>query len=405
MARGQVISRRRFLGGTASAAAGAGALALFGQPRRAAGQQNRSRPLAQHLSWVWTFEADAPKEYVRDTLRAHGMGILLKTHDGTNWMSRFDRSPDAIAGPEQVRDLVRFFEGAGVPFHAWCVLKGLEPIREAQMAAEVIAAGARSIFLDLEPSDGGYYWQGTPEDALIFAREFRRLQPTAWVALAPDSRPWQAAAVPMAEFAAYANEIAPQSYWRTFNSPANYRLLSQHGYHVGEEGITPELIVDVCHRTFGHYNLPIRPIGQGAADAHEWRRFVAHAYSLSMDAVSVWRHGVANPEIWPVLREMAPGPVAQAATIIERNKSAAQPPATASASPATPRQSSTADSEQVGQRSFTLDSGLRTAADQGALTQPPPPRRTLGPASIETSTQATPAKRLFWDTANLRTGQ
>lgn len=393
MAIGQVLTRRRFLGQVAAGAAGAGALALLGRSGRAAGQPIRARPMAQHLSWVWTFEADAPKEHIRDTLRAHGMGILLKTHDGVHWMSRWDKSPDAIAGPEQVRDMVRFFESAGVPFHAWCVLKGLEPIREAELAAETIAAGARSIFLDLEPSDGGYYWQGTPEDALTFCREFRRLQPDAWVALAPDSRPWQAAQVSMPEFAAYANEIAPQSYWRTFNSEGNFRLLRQHGFEVGEAGVTPELIVDVCQRTFGRYNLPIRPIGQGAADSHEWRRFVSHAYHLGMDAVSVWRHGVSNPEIWPVLREMAPLPVVEAATIQERNRSIfgtiAQAQNGQTPAPQPPSIPSTVGLKEDSSGSTILQQSLQF--NQGTV-------RNIGGNQVQTSPgQFSPTNRLFWD--------
>jgi hypothetical protein len=390
------VSRRGFIKAAALAAGGAGALALLGEPGTAAGR-GRKQSLGQHLSWVWTFTEDGPKEGIRATLAGHGVGILLKTHDGTNWMSRFDRGPDAISGPEQVRNLVRYFEGAGVPFHAWCVLKGLEPLLEARMAAEVIAAGARSIYLDLEPSDGGLYWQGSPHDAWLFGQEFRRLQPTAWVALAPDCRPWQAAAVPMPEFAAIADEIAPQTYWHTYNSPGNHRLLREYGYHVGPEGVTPELLMDVAVRTFERFQLPIRPIGQGSANGHEWRRFIGHGYGRGVDAVSVWRHGVSDPGVWPVLKEMAPRQIAEAATVQERNRHLAAAAAPASDGvPSSPDPvSAAADPQEETQTISASASFQKTPFMPGSQPEHYGSQRIGSPPGRG-------RKRLYWDISGLR---
>jgi hypothetical protein len=412
------ITRRTFLQTAATGAAAVGALAVLGHSPASAQVQPATGLIAQHLSWVWEFQRDGSKEEIRDVLAAHGLGILLKTHDGTNWMSRFDKAPDAVTGPEQVRNLVRFFEAGGVPCHAWCVLKGLEPVHEAQMAAEVIAAGVRSIYLDLEPSDGGYYWQGTPNDAAIFGREFRRLQPTAYVSLAPDARPWQAAQIPMAQFVPMANEIAPQAYWRTFNSPANYRLLTQHGFHVGEHGVTPELIVDVTDRTFRGYGLPIRPIGQGAASGHEWERFVGHSYYRGMDAVSVWRHGVSNPEVWPVLKHMAPRQLLEVAALKEqRNQLAVAAPPQPAPEPAPVSHQEPAPVEQrAAQRQEpapTEQSEAHAAAVREADQTPEEQQRTIRLASrfqfrtqpLEVASAAeepSRVRRLFWDLNNLR---
>ena len=55
--------------------------------------------------------------------------------------STYDKSPHAISGPAQVRRLMDYFEEAGVPSHAWAVVKERDPLR-AGIAAAVLFAGA-----------------------------------------------------------------------------------------------------------------------------------------------------------------------------------------------------------------------------------------------------------------------
>ena len=132
-------------------------------------------PSLRHLVWVWQFTTDAEPNIVGARLLEHGLGIILKTHDGMQWMCEYDKSPYAVSGPAQVGVLANYFETAGVPFHAWCVLHGVDPMREAQMAAEVLDAGARSVYLDIEPHSG--FWRGTPRTPSAFGKELRRLAP------------------------------------------------------------------------------------------------------------------------------------------------------------------------------------------------------------------------------------
>jgi hypothetical protein len=205
-----------------------------------------------------------------------------------------------------VRTQAAFFEEHGVPFHAWCVAEGLDPIREARICSDVLANGARSLTLDLEPKEGKNYWQGGTEEARAFGNELRRLQPGARIIVAPDPRPWQLDQVPMAQFAAFANEIAPQTYWTTFHTEGNRDMFASRGRFVDRADMTPEWWLDQNLRDFGQYNLPIRPIGQGAAPAEEWRRFIGHASQLNMPAVGLWRHGVATPGVFDALRDARP---------------------------------------------------------------------------------------------------
>ncbi len=263
-------------------------------------------PDIYHSAWVWQFSDDGPPALLRSVLAANRLGVLVKTHDGVDWMSRYDHSPDAIDGPDRIRGLVSYFEKSGVPFHAWCVVTGLDPIAEARMGAEVLAAGARSLVIDLEPVSGHSFWQAGDTEAVAYGQELRRLQPNAWISVAPDPRPWQIDIVPMDQFAAFANEIAPQAYWTDFGTASNLRLMSKWGYDLGPAGLTPENVLDVTRSYLAQYNLPLHPIGPGDGFPDDWRRFVGHAYSLGMKSVSVWRYGTTDPANLQVLGEMAP---------------------------------------------------------------------------------------------------
>jgi LysM repeat protein len=294
----KLFSRRKLLG--ASLAAGLGALALKGGARPAQAAEG-----PHHLMWVWQFTTDAAPNLIGERLRDHKLGIVLKTHDGLQWMSEYDKSPFAVSGPPQVKTLVNYYEGIGVPFHAWAVIHGTDPKREAQMAAEVLEAGARSIFLDIEPYAG--FWRGSPADAEAYGKELRRLQPRGRVVLSIDPRPWTVTRIPLKEFAAFADEIAPQSYWRTFNTTPNHTRFAETGFPVGPEGVTPEFLLNVSNSVLGKLGLPLVQIGQGATpDSAEWRRFIDGAYSTGANYVTVWRYGVTGTDIFDLLREIPP---------------------------------------------------------------------------------------------------
>jgi len=305
------LSRRNLI--AASLGLGLGAALLKGGAKPA--QALAEGP--HHLVWVWQWTTDAAPNLVGEKLRDHKLGIVMKTHDGLEWMSKYDKSQFAVSGPAQIRTLANYYEGIGVPFHAWAVIHGTNPQREAHMAAEVLEAGARSLNLDVEPYAG--FWRGSPADAEAYGRELRRLQPNGRVVLSLDPRPWVVERIPVKEFAAFSNEIAPQQYWRTFNTPANHTRFAETGFPVGREGVTPEFLVNVANAVLGKFGLPIVHVGQGATpDSSEWRRFIDGAYSTGANFVTVWRYGVTETDVWSLLREippkLPPAPPAAAAT-------------------------------------------------------------------------------------------
>jgi LysM repeat protein len=291
------ISRRTLLG--SSLAIGVGGALLHGT---SAGQALANSVANHHLVWVWQFATDGEPPQIAARLRANGLGILLKTHDGTRWMSDYDRSHYAISGPSQAGVLANYFESEDVPFHAWCVLHGSNPLREAEMAASVLEAGARSLWLDVEPHPG--FWRGGSEAALRFGEELRRLQPNARVVLSIDPRPWHLGPAPLREFASFCNVIAPQQYWGIFNTRTNRRRFLEAGFPVPQEGVTPEFLIGVSDSLLSSFGLPLHHVGQGSSeDAAAWHRFVDTAFAGGTDFVSVWRYGITADQVLGVLRE------------------------------------------------------------------------------------------------------
>jgi hypothetical protein len=304
------ITRRRFIAMTA-AMAGAAATSLGASsceppaPSPAVPTRGRASGMT-HLAWAWHFGVDGPPERIASVLAQNNLGLILKSCNGCDWMSKWDSSEWAINGPGRISILSNYFERYGIPFHTYAVLQGRDPVREAAMCADVIGAGARSIFLDVEPWSG--YWSGTAQAAMAFGEEFRRRQPNGTLHLCVEPRPWVTPRIPMAEFASFSQGIAPMVYWESFNTSENVRYFESYGMPPGPAGICPEFLLDVSYSMFAGYNLPIYPVGQGASSYDAWTRFMTRAGQLKMGAVSAWRYGVSNPEIWPLLRYITPDP-------------------------------------------------------------------------------------------------
>ncbi len=223
----------------------------------------------RHLSWVWYFPVDGPKEAVADKLVSSRMGIILKTHDGTDWMSTYDHSPDAVSGPAKVGQLADYFESRGVPFFNYAVVQGVDPLREAEMAAQTITSGSRGIYLDLEPWSG--YWKGTPQSALIFGQELRRLVPDATVITAVEPRPWVLPNVPVAEFASFSDAFAPMAYWESYKS--NGPLYASCGISAAARRRHP----GICSRRGRRSARPLQP----ADPAHRTGRLGYRPHGLA----------------------------------------------------------------------------------------------------------------------------
>ncbi len=303
-------NRRRFIAGAVTLAGGAAASLGLSQCdpevlRRV--EQAKIRQSPHHRIWVWQFSADAALDGIAAALAGKGLGVVVKTHDGTDWMSTYDHAPDSIDGVQRFANVVRYFEDRGIPCHAWCVPKGIDPVREAQMAADVLGAGARSLVLDVEGSSG--FWLGNADDASRYGAELRRLNPNARVDISIDARPWRINMVPMGEFVAFSDGIWPQLYWETFATQGNVDGYNGSGYPVPAGGITPEFLLESTARLLAPYEREVIPVGQGAAsDPVSWARFAHHAWDLGMPVISDWRLGVTGVNTLQYLADNPPGP-------------------------------------------------------------------------------------------------
>jgi hypothetical protein len=289
---------------------GAGALALGNTRcdpaimRRV--QQIEGRRDPRHAVWVWQFSLDGEAATIADTLASYGLAAIVKTHDGVEWMATYDHVPGAIDGPGGAAIMARVFEAAGVPFHAWAVVKGVDPAREAHMAAAVLDAGARSLTLDLEPGDG--FWQGTPDDARRFGAELRARHEYARVDVSIDPRPWKLWDIPLNEFAEFTDGIRPQLYWQSFADQEHINAYTFMGDPPGPRGITPEFVVDATHRALAPLDRWLLPVGLGGfAEAGDWARLHRRAWELQMPELSVWRYGLADPSVLAFLAAHPPG--------------------------------------------------------------------------------------------------
>lgn len=250
----------------------------------------------RHSVWVWQFSEDGSVDQIARKLSARNLAVVLKTHDGVEWMSKFDPTADAISGTEQIAKVAAAFEGAGVPFHAWCVVKGTDPAREAQMASDVLDAGARSITLDLEDYDG--FWSGTRQGAIRYGRDLRKRQPYARIDVSVDPRPWRLIHVPIREFVAFSDGIRPQLYWDLFNTVDNENAYRYMGYPPGADGITPEFLLETTRSVLAPYDRWLIPVALGElVDPGAWPRFARKAWELQMPEVSAWRYGVATDAV------------------------------------------------------------------------------------------------------------
>jgi hypothetical protein len=299
------LSRRRFL--TASAGV-AGVLALgnteCGPAIERRVRQADSRDTSHHGVWIWQFSIDGRASEIIETLAAYDLSAIVKTHDGTSWMAEYDDVDGAIAGPSQVETMAAIFEDAGVPFHAWCVARGEDPVAEARMAAQVLDAGARTLTIDVEADAS--FWQGTADDARAYGYELRSRQEYARVDVSIDPRPWKMLEIPLPEFVEFADGIRPQMYWDLFNDEAHANAYAYFGFPPPGGAITPEFLVDTTHELLRPFDRWVLPIGYGDpmyADA--WPRFLARCRERDIAEVSVWRYGLTTNA---VLRALAGSP-------------------------------------------------------------------------------------------------
>ena len=285
------LTRRNFI----AAGAGAAAVLALGNTRCDPAitrrvHQASVRGLRQDAVWIWQFSIDGPAREIIDVLARYGLAAVIKTHDGTQWMSKYDDVPGAVDGPRTFETLAAIFADGGVPLHAWAVVTGVDPEREADMASQILDAGARSLTLDLEYHES--FWQGTKYDAVRFGQMLRARHDLARIDVSIDPRPWKMLEIPLAEFAEFCDGIRPQMDWDLFDDPDHVNAYTYFGHPPPAGAITPEFLVDTTYAFLAPFDRWIVPIGPGAPlEPWAFHRFIERCEELRIPQIDMWRSG------------------------------------------------------------------------------------------------------------------
>jgi hypothetical protein len=179
------------------------------------------------LLQIWKFagrgrDADSLDQAIALAQQYGYDGLLVKALDGTQWMSAFDPSTDAIGSADQVAAQRDRCHAANIKYYAWT-----NPLHDVDLdvQAQRTAAAARmsdGLFLDVEPYSGRPpFWGALRPTGLAdsFMRRVRDLAPDAWFALQPDPRAARLREIRPEEWFPYVDAFAGQHYWTDF-SPA-----------------------------------------------------------------------------------------------------------------------------------------------------------------------------------------
>jgi len=232
--------------------------------------------------WHWkgdSLAVDTIEQAVRDLKRfaPHITQVWVKTSDGSDWMSRFDTDAELrISGSAAIRRWVQVLEAHGMEFHAWCVPKGLQIEKEADLIIEACTtAGVKSMVLDIEPYKG--FWQGGKDAIRPFMTRVRRGVGGGFhIGMSVDPRRHHFNSIFPHEWKPFINSIHPQTYWASFQRPVKE-------------------VIDEVYAVWGTFGLPIIPALQGHAPAAEVDE--ARDYSISKykaPGLSYWRYGVIS---------------------------------------------------------------------------------------------------------------
>ncbi|HSP55112.1 MAG TPA: hypothetical protein VLS25_05940 [Dehalococcoidia bacterium] len=165
-------------------------------------------------SVVWELGRDYAENPAADAVLPINR-VYLKTHDGTDWMSVYDQHPNAISGPEALKNMIAVYKSQGIDTIAWFVPKGGDIEAQLYMARAVLDAGATALYADIEPYPGFCYL-----DCAYLAQNFwpilREQRPNADLGVMYDPRPehWGESGLP--DWMRYANTALPMCYWTSF---------------------------------------------------------------------------------------------------------------------------------------------------------------------------------------------
>ena len=224
--------------------------------------------------WVWYLSKSDGGSIAAIAAQAHAAGVstlFVKSSDGsTNYWSQFSAQ------------LVAELHANGLKVCAWQFVYGTEPVGEAALGAEAVAAGADCLVIDAEGEYEGHY-----AAAQTYIDDLRAKVGAEYpLGLASFPYVWDHPSFPYSVFLGPggAQYNAPQMYWKD----------------IGQSVDTVYANTYVANRI---YDRPIFPLGQtyGGVSATELLRFREEAVDYGAPGVSFWDWQESGSSDWSTL--------------------------------------------------------------------------------------------------------
>lgn len=254
---------------------------------------------------VWTFGRDYPDGGSGD-VDLPVTTVYIKTHDGDDWMARWDEHPSAVSGPEKVQELVATYGAQGIDVVAWFVPVGLNVERQIELAKQVIDTGV-PLYADLEPFEG-FCFQDCHYLAEHFWKRLRAERPDATLGVIYDPRTQWLEPSATAQWLAAADVALPMCYWESY---------AGQGVFGDPAGCVQQAWFDLQTLAPGS-EVEYLPMLQGDTSAERFVAAMDAAADLGSERVSVWRRGVVPAEVWQAAEAYA-GPVERPCWVLRDN--------------------------------------------------------------------------------------
>lgn len=236
--------------------------------------------------FIWQLNKDYPEGSPSDTSLPITR-VLVKTHDGTDWMSTYDNHPNAISGPAALKTLKNSYNAQGIEVAAWFVPKTTDVATQLAMAKAVIDAGVTTLYADVEPF-AGFCLPNCEYLADTFWKQLREQRPNATLGVIYDPREWWLDAEAAPKWLKYADVALPMCYWESY-------------YGQGPWGDPAGCIIQGYYSMrsmAGNPDMRYEPAFQGDATPERFTKALDAALDLGSERVTVWRRASVSQATW-----------------------------------------------------------------------------------------------------------
>ena len=245
---------------------------------------------------IWQLSRDYPEGGLPDSALPIPT-VYLKTHDGTTWMAEYDHHPMAIDGPARLKELMAVYAAQGIDVIAWFVPNGRDAEGQLSMAKEVLDAGVKGLYADVEPF-AGFCAENCWYLAEAFWARLRAERPGAQLGVIYDPRPqwWDGEAA--SAWLAQADVALPMCFWETYSGQSPWD---------DPGGCVIQARRDLDQLAHGRA-IEYAPVLQGDTSASRFAMAIHSANAMGARRASVWRRGVVPADVWDWLRAYPSAP-------------------------------------------------------------------------------------------------